>query len=76
MNYNRDYTCTKKFEHNYIVCIPNIMYLSERDSYELYKIIKVPLVEAHGIDSLIFGTSVYDRMYIREIFKGIKIKFK
>jgi len=77
MNYYRDYTCTKKFENDYIVCIPGIMYLSERDSYEFYQILKVPFVEGHGLEGLIFGTSLYDRMYIKEKLKndlGIKDK--
>ena len=85
MNYYRDYTCTKKFEQDFIVCVPNIMYLSERDSYEFYQVLKVPFVEAHGLEGLIFGTSIYDRMYIKEklpnLFLGknynnLKIIFK
>ena len=66
MNYHRDYTCTKKFENDFIVCVPDIMYLSEKGSYEFYQVLKVPFVEGHGLEGLIFGTSVYDKMYIKE----------
>lgn len=71
MNYSRDYTCVKKFENDYILCSQGINYLSETESYEFYKIIKVPHVESHGIEGLIFGTSIYDKMYIKEKLKNL-----
>lgn len=71
MSYTRDYTCSKKFEHDHYVCIPGINYLSEAQTYEFYQILKVPMVEAHGIEGLIFGTSIYDKMYIKEKLKNL-----
>lgn len=71
----KDYTCIKQYNSNVYKVYNGIMYLSEAQTFEDYKIIKVPIVEISGIESLYYAT-LYDRHFIQEkIGKTNKIKF-
>jgi hypothetical protein len=41
------------------------MFLSECKTFEDYKIVKVPIVQVSGIESLYYAT-LYDRHYIKD----------
>lgn len=73
MNY-REYTCIKHHNSNSYKVYSGIMYLSESQSFEDYKIIKVPIVEVYGLESLYYAT-LYDRHFIQEKLQNKKIKF-
>jgi hypothetical protein len=73
MNY-REYTCIKHHNSNTYKVYSGIMYLSESQSFEDYKIIKVPIVEVYGLESLYYA-ALYDRHFIQEKLQNKKIKF-
>jgi hypothetical protein len=54
------------------------MYLSEAKTFEDYKIIKVPIVEVSGIESLYYAT-LYDKHFIKEKLRKnsdvVRLKF-
>jgi hypothetical protein len=73
MNY-REYTCIKYHNTNIYKVYSGIMYLSESQSFEDYKIIKVPIVEVYGLESLYYAT-LYDRHFIQEKLRTNRIRF-
>ena len=73
MNY-REYTCIKHHNSNTYKVYNGIMYLSESQSFEHYVIIKVPIVEVYGLESLYYAT-LYDKHFIKEKLKTKYIKF-
>lgn len=73
MNY-KEYTCIKKYNSNFYKVYSGIMYLSEAQTFEDYAIVKVPIVEVSGIESLYYAT-LYDRHFIQEKLKTKSLKF-
>jgi hypothetical protein len=73
MNY-REYTCIKDHNSDTYKVYNGIMYLSEAQTFEDYKIIKVPIVQVSGLESLYYAT-MYDRHFIQEKLKTNFIKF-
>jgi hypothetical protein len=76
MNY-REYTCIKHHNTNIYKVYSGIMYLeqsSKDQSFEDYKIIKVPIVEVYGLESLYYAT-LYDRHFIQEKLRTKLISF-
>jgi hypothetical protein len=73
MNY-REYTCIKHHNSNTYKVYSGIMFLSEAQTFEDYKIIKVPIVQVYGIESLYYAT-MYDRHFIKERLRTKQICF-
>ncbi len=70
----KEYTCIKHHNSNVYKVYSGIMYLSEAQTFEDYVIVKVPIVEVSGIESLYYAT-LYDRHFIQEKLKTNLIKF-
>jgi hypothetical protein len=73
MNY-REYTCIKHHNSNIYKVYSGIMYLSEAQTFEDYVIVKVPIVEVYGIESLYYGI-FYDKQFIKERLQTNRIRF-
>ena len=73
MNY-REYTCIKHYGSNTYKVYSGVTYLSEAQTFEDYKIIKVPIVEVYGLESLYYAT-LYDRHFIQEKLQTKLISF-
>jgi hypothetical protein len=73
MNY-REYTCIKHHNSDTYKIYSGIMYLSESQIFEDYVIVKVPIIQVYGIESLYYGI-FYDKQFIKEKLNNKKIKF-
>ena len=73
MNY-REYTCIKHHNSDTYKIYNGIMYLSEAHTFKDYKIIRVPIVQVSGIESLYYGI-FYDKQFIKERLKTKHICF-
>lgn len=70
----KEYTCIKHHNNDVYKVYSGIMYLSEAHTFEDYMIVKVPIVEVSGIESLYYAT-LYDRHFIQEKLQTKSIRF-
>jgi hypothetical protein len=73
MNYH-EYTCIKYHNSDTYKIYSGIMYLSEAHTFEDYVIIKVPIVQVSGLESLYYAT-LYDKHFIMERLRTKLISF-